>query len=52
VLTVSCPEGIARALPFDFLLVATSMQSDYFGRDEFARHAPGLKTLADAEVNG
>jgi NADH dehydrogenase len=49
-LTVSCPEGFTRVLPFDFLLVATGMQPNYFGHDEFARHAPGLKTLADAEA--
>jgi NADH dehydrogenase len=49
VLTVSC-EDMARALPFDFLVVATGMQSNYFGHDEFARYAPGLKTLADAEA--
>jgi NADH dehydrogenase len=49
-LTVSCPERGARVLPFDFLIVATGMQSNYFGHDEFARYAPGLKTLADAEV--
>jgi NADH dehydrogenase len=49
-LTVSRPEGGTRVLPFDFLLVATGMQPNYFGHDDFARHAPGLKTLADAEA--
>jgi NADH dehydrogenase len=49
-LTVSCADGGTRALPFDFLIVATGMQPNYFGHDEFARHAPGLKTLADAEI--
>jgi NADH dehydrogenase len=49
-LTVSRPDGDTRVLPFDFLLVATGMQPNYFGHDEFSRYAPGLKTLADAEV--
>ena len=49
-LTVSCPDGGTRVLPFDFLVVATGMQPNYFGHDEFARYAPGLKTLADAEA--
>ena len=48
--TVSCPNGGVRAIPFDFLVVAAGMQPSYFGHDEFARYAPGLKTLADAEA--
>src|SRR5207244_271524 len=48
--TVSCSGGGVRAIPFDFLVVAAGMQPSYFGHDEFARYAPGLKTLADAEV--
>src|SRR5260370_14692185 len=48
--TVSCPGGSLRAVPFDFLVVATGMQPSYFGHDEFARYAPSLKTLADAEA--
>ncbi|MHB8813812.1 MAG: NAD(P)/FAD-dependent oxidoreductase [Steroidobacteraceae bacterium] len=34
--------------PFDFLVVATGSTHAYFGHDEWARHAPGLKTLDDA----
>jgi len=37
-------------IPFDFLIVAAGMQSSYFGHDEFARYAPGLKNLTDAET--
>jgi NADH dehydrogenase len=48
--SVSLPNSGARALPFDFLVVAAGMQPSYFGHDEFARYAPGLKTLADAEA--
>ncbi|MCM2251692.1 MAG: NAD(P)/FAD-dependent oxidoreductase [Ramlibacter sp.] len=36
------------ALPYDHLIVATGATHSYFGRDEWAHHAPGLKTLADA----
>jgi NADH dehydrogenase len=35
-------------LPYDFLVLATGVTHSYFGHDEFAAHAPGLKTLADA----
>jgi NADH:ubiquinone reductase (H+-translocating) len=48
--SVSGPNGGVRAIPFDFLVVAAGMQPSYFGHDEFARYAPGLKTLADAEI--
>jgi NADH dehydrogenase len=48
--SVSGPDGDVRAVPFDFLVVAAGMQPSYFGHDEFARYAPGLKTLADAEA--
>jgi NADH dehydrogenase len=33
---------------YDRLLVATGSAQGYFGRDEWAEHAPGLKTLSDA----
>ncbi|MCW7537645.1 NAD(P)/FAD-dependent oxidoreductase [Aquabacterium sp. A7-Y] len=35
-------------IPYDHLIVATGATHSYFGRDEWARYAPGLKTLADA----
>ena len=35
-------------LPYDQLLVAAGATHAYFGRDEWAAHAPGLKTLDDA----
>jgi NADH dehydrogenase len=47
-LSVSCPGAGERAVEFDFLVIATGMQPSYFGHDEFAAFAPGLKTLADA----
>ncbi len=44
------PGAGIRKIAFDFLIVATGMHPSYFGHDEFARHAPGLKTLSDAEA--
>src|SRR5215470_15672769 len=39
-----------RKIAYDYLVVATGMRPSYFGHDEFARHAPGLKNLSDAET--
>lgn len=36
------------ALAYDHLLVASGATHAYFGHDEWAAHAPGLKTLDDA----
>jgi NADH dehydrogenase len=36
------------AHPYDILVIATGVSHSYFGRDEFAEFAPGLKRLADA----
>jgi NADH dehydrogenase len=36
------------ALPYDHLIVAAGTTHSYFGRDDWARFAPGLKTLDDA----
>jgi NADH dehydrogenase len=35
-------------LTYDYLIVATGASHAYFGHDEWARFAPGLKTLEDA----
>jgi NADH dehydrogenase len=35
-------------LRYDYLIVATGAAHSYFGREEWAPYAPGLKTLADA----
>lgn len=37
-----------RAIPFDYLVLATGAQHTYFGHDEWEAFAPGLKTLEDA----
>src|SRR5258706_4441313 len=39
-----------RKIPFDYLVVATGMRPSYFVHDEFARFAPRLKNLSDAET--
>jgi NADH:ubiquinone reductase (H+-translocating) len=36
------------AVPYDHLIVAAGATHSYFGRDDWAPHAPGLKTLDDA----
>ena len=45
---VICPGIGSRKLEYDFLVIATGMRPSYFGHDEFARFAPGLKSLNDA----
>jgi NADH dehydrogenase FAD-containing subunit len=35
-------------IPFDYLILATGAQHSYFGRDDWAAHAPGLKCIEDA----
>ena len=44
----SRPDGEPLTLPYDSLIVAAGASHSYFGRDEWAPVAPGLKTLADA----
>jgi NADH dehydrogenase FAD-containing subunit/uncharacterized membrane protein YphA (DoxX/SURF4 family) len=36
------------SLAYDYLVVATGAQHSYFGKDDWAAYAPGLKTLEDA----
>jgi NADH dehydrogenase len=35
----------AFKFPFDYLVVVAGMRPSYFGNDEFAQYAPGLKNL-------
>jgi NADH dehydrogenase len=37
-----------EALGYDRLILATGARDSYFGHDDWAAHAPGLKTLEDA----
>jgi NADH dehydrogenase len=46
----SSPGVGVRKIAFDYLVVATGMRPSYFGHDEFARYAPGLKNISDAET--
>jgi NADH:ubiquinone reductase (H+-translocating) len=46
----SSPGLGVRKITFDYLVVATGMRPSYFGHDEFARYAPGIKNLSDAET--
>ena len=39
-----------KKMSFDYLVIATGVQPSYFGHDEFARYAPTLKTITDAEL--
>jgi NADH dehydrogenase len=43
-------DGEEHSLPYDYLILATGVRQSYFGHDEFAPFAPGLKSLTDAEV--
>src|SRR5690606_26440210 len=37
-----------ETIPYDYLIVATGASHSYFGHDEWAQDAPGLKTIEDA----
>ncbi len=40
--------GHGKHLEFDYLILALGVQSSYFGQDQWARHAPGLKSAREA----
>ncbi|MEQ7009279.1 NAD(P)/FAD-dependent oxidoreductase [Actinopolymorpha sp. B17G11] len=42
------PGGTRMEIPYDDLVVAAGVCQSYFGHDEFAAHAPGMKSIADA----
>src|SRR3954464_10579313 len=45
--------GRRSVVPYDSLIVAAGATQSYFGHDEFAVHAPGMKTMDDAlELRG
>ena len=37
-----------KEIPYDSLIVAAGVNQSYFGHDEFALYAPGMKTIDDA----
>jgi NADH:ubiquinone reductase (H+-translocating) len=45
---VDANDKVAR-ISYDYLILATGATHNYFGHDEFAAFAPGLKSLSDAE---
>jgi NADH:ubiquinone reductase (H+-translocating) len=40
--------GLRSEIGYDSLILATGADQSYFGHDEFARHAPGMKTIDHA----
>jgi NADH dehydrogenase len=46
--TAARPLGPPLTTPYDSLIVAAGATGSYFGHDEFARFAPGMKTVDDA----
>jgi NADH dehydrogenase len=44
------PGGENIEFAYDYLIVAAGVQQSYFGHDEFAQYAPGMKTIEDALV--
>jgi NADH dehydrogenase FAD-containing subunit len=46
---VDAGDRIGLHIEYDYLVLATGATHSYFGHDEYARFAPGLKSLADAE---
>ncbi len=47
---VVCAHGVERVeIPYDSLIVAAGATHSYFGHDDWARIAPGMKTLDDAD---
>ena len=45
---VVAPDGARITLPYDTLVVAAGATHAYFGHDDWAEFAPGMKTLEDA----
>jgi NADH dehydrogenase len=48
VVSAVAPDGQQLTLPYDTLVVATGAADAYFGHEEWAEFAPGMKTLEDA----
>ncbi len=42
------PDGRFAELPYDTLVVAAGATHSYFGKDQFAKFAPGMKTMEDS----
>ncbi|HET9413960.1 MAG TPA: FAD-dependent oxidoreductase, partial [Pseudolabrys sp.] len=52
VLGIDAKQGLVRAefgeVRYDYLVIAAGAQHSYFGQDEWAAYAPGLKRIEDA----
>jgi NADH dehydrogenase len=46
---VDSDKKVGLRISYDYLVLATGASHSYFGHNEFAKFAPGLKSLADAE---
>jgi NADH:ubiquinone reductase (H+-translocating) len=46
--TARRPLGEPAEFGYDWLILAAGVQQSYFGHDEYAQFAPGMKTIADA----
>ncbi len=46
--TAARPDGTELHVDYDYLLVAAGVEQSYFGHNEFAPHAPGMKNIDDA----
>ena len=49
-LTVCSPDGAGHAIGYDSLILAGGMSTSYFGNEDWARWAPGMKTIEQALV--
>src|SRR2546429_3785450 len=47
-LTARRPLGEEIEFGYDYLILAAGVRQSYFGHDEYARFAPGMKTIEDA----
>ncbi|MGR6964133.1 NAD(P)/FAD-dependent oxidoreductase [Geodermatophilus sp. URMC 61] len=48
VVSARAPDGRRLELPYDTLVVAAGATHSYFGKDQLAEYAPGMKTIEDA----
>jgi NADH dehydrogenase len=45
---IDLSDRTSKVIAYDYLIFATGARHSYFGKDEYEKHAPGLKSLADA----
>jgi NADH dehydrogenase len=46
--TLTLASGAEEALSYDYLVLAAGARTNYFGHDEWAERAPGMKSISDA----